>query len=131
KRAFLADKSDLYERAVALLLRQRTPERIAEAYRLVESSKSRSLLEEIAERATDSADRSPSARPREVRALVRRIDSLRTRLATVYSRAFAGNETGRAATAGIGELPDAKTIGRLERELAEATRELQLRSRPD
>ena len=52
KRAFLADKSDLYERAVVLLLRQRTPERIAEAYRLVESSKSRSLLEEIAERDT-------------------------------------------------------------------------------
>jgi CHAT domain-containing protein/tetratricopeptide (TPR) repeat protein len=129
KRAFLADKSDLYERTVALLLRRRTPERIAEAYRLVESSKSRSLIEEIAERATDDAGTASGDVPREIRPLVRRIDSLRTRLATVYSRAFAGNETNRGS--GIGDLPDGQTIGRLEQELAEATRELQLRRRPD
>jgi CHAT domain-containing protein/tetratricopeptide (TPR) repeat protein len=129
KRAFLADKSDLYERAVVLLLHQRTPARIAEAYRLVESSKSRSLSEEIAERDTSRDVTQLASQRREVKALVRRIDTLRTKLATVYSKTFVGNGPPRGND--VGSSAEAPTIGKLERELSEATRELQLLSRPD
>jgi CHAT domain-containing protein len=112
-----------------LLLRQRTPERIAEAYRLVESSKSRSLLEEIAERSTTQNVARLAESRRDVRALVHRIDALRTKLSTVYSKAFVGSGPPRGND--IGGSAEAPAIGRLEQELAEATRELQLLSRPD
>jgi len=129
KRAFLADKADLYERTVALLLRSRTPERIAEAYGLVESSKSRSLLEEIAERATGRGGAHHGENRREVKALLVRIRDLRARLATIYSRAFGSGVVPTAAR--MTESSDAGMIAQLEQELASATRELQLLERPD
>ena len=129
KRAFLADKSDLYERTVALLLRKRTFERISEAYQLVESSKSRALLEEIAERDGNLAGAGRTGAPRNVRALIRRIDNLRTHLATSYSRAFVGN--GAPLAASVTDSPTAPSIARLEQQISEAMRELQLLSRVD
>ena len=50
KVAFLADKADVYERIVGLLVREPSPETVAEAYRYVERSKSRALLDDLLER---------------------------------------------------------------------------------
>ena len=47
KTAFLADKADVYERLVGLLVREPSPAAVAEAYRYVERSKSRALLEDL------------------------------------------------------------------------------------
>lgn len=125
KLSFAADKVDLYERAVGALLREATPDRVAEAYLLVESSRSRSLLEEIAEQA---GARRHDERPR-VRSLLRTIRDLRVRLTTTYARAFGG--PGVPSADRLGVSGDAETIASLERELARATRELQLAERPD
>ncbi|MGE3913134.1 MAG: CHAT domain-containing protein, partial [Chloroflexota bacterium] len=130
KVAFLTDKADVYERLVALLVQEPSSESIAEAYRYVERSKSRALLEDVL------AGSSSPTRTRRSRAtrLAQRVRDLRTQLSAAYLAAYEGNAvpSGDAlARSGQGD-----SITDLEQALARASRELDLaggseRTQPD
>jgi tetratricopeptide (TPR) repeat protein len=120
KVAFLTDKADVYERIVGLLIREPSPQAIPEAYRYVERSKSRSLLEDLLDGA------SGPARGRRSRAgrLEQRVRDLQTQLSTAYLKAYQGN----VAPAGESLTRSGKgdSVADLERALARSLRELEL-----
>ena len=119
KTAFLTDKSDVYERLVELLIREPTTETISEAYRYVERSKSRTLLEDL------RAGQAGASRSRgsKVTRLVQRIRDLRAQLNTAYMTAYAGN--GRPGDS-LSRSGQGDSVANLEQALARATRELEL-----
>ncbi|MFN8637817.1 MAG: CHAT domain-containing tetratricopeptide repeat protein [Chloroflexota bacterium] len=119
KVAFLTDKADVYERLVGLLIQEPTPPAIAEAFRYVERSKSRALLEDL----LDHASHAPKARTKRLEKHVR---ELRQQLSTRYLTAYEGN----AAPSGeaLSRSGKSESIADLERELARASRDLELAS---
>jgi len=123
KLSFLADKTDMYERVVGLLLRHESVKAIADAYDFVERSKSRTLLEELL--AGDWA--APRGRRSRVDKLVRKVRDIRTRLNAAYTLAYGGDET--PSSDALGRSGQAQLVSSLEQEFARATRELQLAAR--
>lgn len=120
KLAFQTDKGQLYERAVALLVEMDTPAAIQRAYRFVERSKSRSLVEELLGGTWRPAGRRRSASDK----LLRRVRDIRARLNSAYVQAYASDAT--PSERSLERSEDANGISELERELADGIRELQL-----
>ena len=120
KLSFLADKADLYERVVGLLVESGTPGALAEAYSFVERSKSRTLLEDLL------AGAAPARRGRQskVTRLARRVRDLRTRLNGAYVLAYGGDAV--PSSDSVSRSEHAEAVARLEEEFARATRELEL-----
>ena len=120
KVAFLADKADIYERVVGLLIRQPAPSMVAEAFRYVERSKSRALLDDLL------AGPAGSARSRRSRAtrLAKRIRDLRTRLSTAYLTVYEGNAV--PSDDSLSRSGKGDSIADLEQALAQASRGLEL-----
>jgi tetratricopeptide (TPR) repeat protein len=111
KLSFVADKLDVYERTVGLLLKSGGDRsRIAEALAVIERGKSLGLLDDL----LAQADRAG----REAAALARRLRDLRARLGEAYAR--------RDETRGEAEPKDATDLVQLEEAVAAATRALQL-----
>lgn len=120
KVAFLADKANVYERLVGLLIRDPSPATIAEAFRYVERSKSRALLDDLL------AGPAGSARSRRTRVtrLSQRVRDLRARLSTGYLTAYEGNAA--PSDESLSRSGKGDSIADLERALARASRELEL-----
>ena len=123
KLSFLADKTDLYERVVALLIQRESPDAIAEAHRFMVRSKSRTLLEELLAWDGEATRRHQSR----TATLARQVRNLRTRLNTAYMQAYGVN--GAPSSGSAGRSRSAKLVAQLEGEFARATRELQLAAR--
>ena len=125
KLSFLADKTDLYERVVGLLIGQGSAEALAEAYSFVERSKSRTLLEDLLGGAT------PARGGRQSRAarLAQRVRDLRTRLNEAYVLAYGGDAV--PSSDSMSRSGQAGTVAQLEQEFAQATRDLQLAARAE
>ena len=123
KLSVVANGVDLYERIARLLLRGTGAE--PEAFRWLERGKSRGLLEEaVAASGPAAVQRRESpeiARARE------RVAEARARL----NRAYDARYTLDATIAARGSEADADDLAALERELRQATRELQILLRPD
>jgi tetratricopeptide (TPR) repeat protein len=123
KLSVVATGVDLYERIARLLLRNAGAER--EAFRWLERGKSRGLLEEAigaSSTTTKQARSSPRiARSRE------RVAEARARL----NRAYDARYTLDAGVAARGAMADTDDLVGLERELRQATRELQILVRPN
>ncbi|MFN8526454.1 MAG: CHAT domain-containing tetratricopeptide repeat protein [Chloroflexota bacterium] len=119
KLAFLADKTDLYEQIVDLLLQTDAHDSVAAAFRYVERSKSRTLLEEL----VGGANAEAGTRSR-VRKLARKVRDIRTSLNSTYARAYGADVTPSADS--VARSNQAELVARLEREYEQATRELQL-----
>jgi tetratricopeptide (TPR) repeat protein len=120
KVAFLADKSDIYERVVGLLVDEPSPEAVAEAYRYVERSKSRALLEDLL------AVPAASARTRRTRVtrLAKRVQDLQSELRTAYLDVYAGNAA--PAVDALSRSGGTGSVANLEQALAHASRDLEL-----
>jgi tetratricopeptide (TPR) repeat protein len=118
KVAFLTDKSDVYERLVGLLIREPSTAAIAEAYRYVERSKSRTLLEDL-QAGPASASRARGSRAAR---LAQRVRDLRTQLNTAYMAAYEGN----AVPESFSRSGQGDSVADIEKALARATRELEL-----
>ncbi|MBA2450451.1 MAG: CHAT domain-containing protein [Chloroflexi bacterium] len=126
KLSFLADKTDLYERIVGLLMQRGSALAVAEAFEFVERSKSRTLLEELL--AGDGQTR-PNTDGSRVATLARRVRDIRTRLNSAYHVAYETDQTPSSAT--VGQSGQAELVARLEQEFGRATRELQLAARAE
>ncbi len=111
---------DLYERIARLLLNTPEQERDREAFRWIERGKSRGLLEETLAAASTAKTARSSAR----------IARARERLANARARLNRAYDARYTLDAG-GTPPDGDNLADLERELREATRELQILLRPD
>ena len=125
KVAFLADKADVYERVVGLLVREPTPDAVAEAFRYVERSKSRALLDDLLTRRTGSAR---SRRTRLTR-LAKRVKELRDQLSTAYLTVYEGNAVPLDDT--LSRSAHGGSIAELEQALARASRDLELAQADD
>ncbi len=123
--SFLADKADLYERVVGLLIERETAEALAEAYDFVERSKSRTLLEELL--AGDETAWVP--RRSRVASLVRRVRDIRTRLNDAYTVVYGADQV--PSWSSVARSGEAATVTDLEQEFLRATRELQLAARAE
>jgi tetratricopeptide (TPR) repeat protein len=111
KLSLVADKLDVYERTVGLLLGSATGHRRAEeALAVVERGKSLGLIDDL----LTQADRAG----RETSVLARRLRDLRARLSEAYAK--------RDQRHGLADQDDTADLERLEEEVATATRELQL-----
>ena len=124
KLSFLADKADLYERLVGLLVEVGTLEALTEAYSVVERSKSRSLLEDL----LNGAAPARGGRQSRVARLAQRVRDLRTRLNSAYVLAYGGEAV--PSLDSVSRSGHAEAVTRLEEEFAQATRELQLAATP-
>jgi tetratricopeptide (TPR) repeat protein len=120
KVAFLADKADIYERVVGLLVREPSPETVAEAYRYVERSKSRALLDDLL------AGPAASVRSRRSRVsrLSKRVNDLQGELRTAYLTVYQGNAV--PSDDALSRGGTGSSIADLERALARASRDLEL-----
>jgi tetratricopeptide (TPR) repeat protein len=125
KVAFLADKTDVYERLVGLLVREPNAEAISEAYRYVERAKSRALLEDVLA-GTDAARQHGGVKNRRSKAsrLAQRVRDLRTQLSAAYLAAYEGNAAPSDDVLAQSEKGD--SIADLEAALARAARQLEL-----
>jgi tetratricopeptide (TPR) repeat protein len=120
KVAFLADKADVYERLVGLLIRKPSPPAVAEAYRYVERSKSRALLDDLLAGAAVST----GSRRLRVARLSKRVRDLRAELSTAYLTAYEGNAV--PADDNLSRSEKGTVVVDLEQTLARASRELEL-----
>lgn len=125
KLSFVADKTDLYERAVGLLVRRGSAAAIAEAFSVAERSKSRTLLEELL---SSGGSRSRSRRSRVAR-LARRARDIRGRLNRAYALAYGADQT--PSSISLARSGQTGPVEQLEREFGRITRELQLAARGD
>ncbi len=126
KVSFLADKADLYERIVGLLIARATSSAAAEeAFTFVERAKSRTLLEEVLAAPTAM----PRGRQTRLGRLARRVRDLGARLNTAYTLAYGANEV--PTQDGVARSAHAELVTHLEDEFARATRELQLAARAE
>jgi hypothetical protein len=131
KVAFLTDKASVYERLVALLLRDAgtlspPAPAIAEAYDYVERSKSRTLLEDLL--SAESQWSASGARQSELAVQVQRVRDLRTRLNSAYLSAYGADAVPTLDS--VSRRSGGPSIPELEQELGLATRELQLATSP-
>jgi CHAT domain-containing protein len=120
KVAFLADKADVYERIVGLLVREPSPSNVSEAFRYVERSKSRALLDDLLAGPAASVQ----SRRSQVTRLSKRVKALRNQLSTAYLTLYEGNavpQDDSLSRAGKGD-----SIADLEKALAQASRDLEL-----
>lgn len=123
KVAFLTDKADVYERLVGLLVREPTPESVAEAYRYVERSKSRALLDDVLAGASGPA----KSRRTKASRLAQRVRDLRTQLSAAYLAAYDGNVAPSGeALAQTSRSEKGDSVADLEAALARAARQLEL-----
>jgi hypothetical protein len=120
KVAFLADKADIYQRVVGLLVREPSPEAVAEAYRYVERSKSRALLDDLL------AGPAASVRSRRSRVsrLSKRVKDLQGELRTAYLTVYEGNAV--PVDDALSRGGTGSSIADLERALARTSRDLEL-----
>ena len=125
KLSFLADKVDLYERVVGLLVESGTAESLVEAYSFVQRSKSRTLLEDL----LNGAAPARGGRHSKVSRLAQRVRDLRTRLNGAYVLAYSGDAI--PSSDSVSRSEHAEAVTRLEEEFARATRELQLAARSE
>ena len=120
KVAFLADKADVYERLVGLLVREPSSSTVSEAFRYVERSKSRALLDDLLAGPAASAQ---SRRSRVTR-LSKRVKALRNQLSTAYLTVYEGNAVPQDDS--LSSTEKGHSIADLEKALAQATRDLEL-----
>jgi tetratricopeptide (TPR) repeat protein len=120
KVAFLTDKADVYERIVSLLIQEPTGPSVAEAYRYVERSKSRALLDDLMEQAPGAAGKKKSRASR----LEQRVRDLRAQLSVAYLEAYANNMA--PSDDSLTRSGKDGSIADLESALARASRQLEL-----
>jgi tetratricopeptide (TPR) repeat protein len=123
KVSFLTDKADVYERIVGLLVREPTPQRVREAFRYVERSKSRTLLEDLL---TSASTTGRSRRSRAAR-LAQKVRDLRLQLNEAYMAAYGGEAVPSGES--VSRSAQGASIAGLEQALARAVRELDLAGR--
>jgi tetratricopeptide (TPR) repeat protein len=123
KLSFLADKTDLYERVVGMLINRGSKESTLEAYSYVERSKSPTLLEELLAGGAAAF----TGRSKALERLARQVRDIRTRLNTLYTLAYAADET--PSSTSMARSAHAEHVAQLEKDYAGATRELQLAAR--
>lgn len=115
--AFLRDKVRVYEELLSLLLDRGTPAALREAFELAERSRSRTLLERIAQPVRESASHPERA------AMLRRLEELRAQLTWDYSR-LQQTDDHSARLPHDAALP--QRVRDLEQEYLQAERQLQL-----
>ncbi len=123
KMSVMGDGGDLYDRIAGLLIRADSSDRAREAFEWLERGKSRGLLEEaLAASEPASFRRAPG-----VRRARERVKEVRARLNSAYTERYAVDRApeAREAPAGSGG------VERLEADLAQATRDLQMLVRGD
>lgn len=125
KLSFLADKATLYEHLVGLLVDRGSPASLADAYRYVERSKSRTLLEEVLGRTGPARGGGRSRVPR----LVQHVRDLRARLNAAYVQAYNADAVPTADS--VAGCAQADAVAALEGQLTRALRDLQLAARAE
>jgi tetratricopeptide (TPR) repeat protein len=125
KLSFLADKIDIYERIVDVLISRGSEEALAEAYSFVDRSKSRTLLEGLLEDAPPAR----GGRRSRVARLNQQARVLRTRLHAAYTVAYGQDAV--PSSDSMSRSGNATMIAELELELAQTNRALQLAMRDE